>query len=84
MQTQGKILVYLQRLNLKNTAAATACNVSRFGLLFCPMRRRYTAVCYPRNVSIMGILTAVCVGLDSGKGHTAFLVPSSKLNTHTK
>lgn len=75
--------VYLQRLNHNSTVAATACNVSRFGLLFYPRPCRYTAVCYSRKAAIMAVLTAVCVGLDSGEGHTAFLVPSSKHKTHT-
>ena len=78
-----KNFVYLQRLNHKNTAAATACNVSRFGHFLCSILRRYTAVCYSRKAATMAVLTAVCVGLDSGEGRTAFLVPTSKHKTHT-
>ena len=72
-----KKFVYLQRSN-HNTAAATACNVSRFGHFLCSRLRRYTAVCNSRKASTMDVLTAVCWFEQAGKGAPLLLCPNAQ------
>lgn len=76
-----KNFVYLQCLIQNNTAAATACNARRFGLFLCSERRKYTAVCYSSNASVMGVLSAVCGIRQLGRAHRFFRARKSK-NTH--
>lgn len=74
-----KNFVYLQRLIHTNAGTLSAMqSVTGF---FNALRAAYMSAVYqPRERSIMGFSSAFD-GLDSGKWHTAFLVPQSKNRT---
>lgn len=75
-----KKIVYLQRLIQPNTGIMSVMP-SVTGLFFALRAAYMLAVYQPRKKSVIGFLS-VFDGLDSGKWHTAFHVPMSKLSNN--